>query len=310
MRSVSYSQHALLASVVSNGLVKIVGKPDIHGKDSVRFLNVGPDFFSTMQIPPAAGRGLDERDRKGAPLVAVVNEHFAMTYFGAATPIGGQFTRSMDEHHPPIQIVGVVKDAKYERVAGQMRDVAYLSFAQFPATEAAFAVRTAGDPRAFANAVRGVMQSIDPNLPLFGVTTQSAQFDANIRDQRLMAGLAGGFGALALVLAAIGLYGVIAYSVNRRTAEIGIRMALGAGRGRVLGQVLRESLIPVAIGMIAGFAIAWDATKFIASQLYGLDPRDPETMIAAAAHRDRRDCRYVIAGSPRFAGRPDDGAAS
>jgi len=281
VRSVSYSQIGLLQSRVTNGPIKIPEKPDLQ-KSSVRFLEVGPDFFSTMQIIPVAGRLLDQRDRKGAPLVAVVNEHFAKTYFNGAAPLGGQFTSFLQENKRQVEIVGVVKDAKYESVASDMRDIAYFPYAQYSTTEVAFVARTEGEPRALTSAVRGVMQSIDPNLPLFGVTTQSAQLDANIRDQRLMAGLAGGFGALALVLAAIGLYGVIAYSVSRRTAEIGIRMALGAGRSRVLGQVLRESLMPVAIGVIAGLGIAWGATKFIGSQLYGLEPRDPSTMVAAA----------------------------
>jgi macrolide transport system ATP-binding/permease protein len=284
VRSASYSEVGLLAGTVSNSSIRILGRNDLP-KSSVYFLSVGDNFFSSMQMPIAGGRPIDPRDRKGAPMVAVVNEQFAKTYFNSATPLGGQFTYAFDDYKIPIEIIGVVKDAKYEGVAEETHDVAYLAYAQRvdDRQEATFAVRTANDPAALGTAVRGVMQSIDPNLPLFGVTTQTAQFDASIRDQRLMAGLAGGFGALALVLAAIGMYGVIAYSVTRRTAEIGIRMALGAGRSRVLMQVLRESMLPVGVGTIAGLGIAWGATKFIASQLYGLEPRDPATMIAAAA---------------------------
>ncbi len=232
-----------------------------------------------MQIPLSRGRVLDERDRKGAPQVAVVNEHFVKTYFASENPIGAQYA-PVSRDTRTFEIVGVVKDAKYESVARDTHDIAYLPYAQHvdDESDATFVVRTAGDPRTLVSTIRSEMQSIDPNLPLFGVMTQVAQMDVNLRDQRLMAGLAGGFGALALLLAAIGMYGVIAYSVTRRTAEIGIRMALGAGRGRVLGGVMRESLLPVGVGLIAGLGIAWAATTYIQSQLYGLEPRDPSTM--------------------------------
>jgi macrolide transport system ATP-binding/permease protein len=283
VRSVSYSQLGLLTGWTTNGPVQIPGKPT-DNKNGVYMLDVGPDFFSSMQIRMAAGRALDVRDVKGAPMAAVVNEHFAKTYFGSGAPLGAQFSSFLDNYKRPMEIVGVIQDAKYDTVSRETVDVVYLPYAQHvdEASEAVFVARTSGDPRALANVVRSEMQSIDPNLPLFGVTTQKAQFDANIRDERLMAGLAGGFGALALVLAAIGMYGVIAYSVTRRTAEIGIRMALGAGGRRVLVQVLRESLLPVGVGIIAGLGIAWGATTYIASQLYGLKPRDLSTMVAAA----------------------------
>jgi predicted permease len=289
VRSVSYSQLGLLTGWVTSGPVKISGRPPVEAKSSVRFLEVGPDFFSCMQIPLIAGRPLDAGDRMNAPFVAVVNEQFVKTYFGGASPIGQQIAYFIDDYKQPMEIVGVVKNAKYDRVrddrvGGGTPDIAYLSYAQHIRylDEVSFSLRTAGDPREESSGVRGIVQSIDPNLPVFGMTTVTAQRDTNIRDQRLMAGFAGGFAALALVLAAIGLYGVIAYSVSRRTVEIGIRIALGANRSRVLGDVLRESLFPVVIGMTAGLGIAWGATKFIASQLYGLEPGDPSTMIAAA----------------------------
>ncbi len=278
VRSVSYADVGLLAGTVSNGPIHIPGKPD-QQDNSTYFLNVGPDFFSSMQISLSRGRVLDERDRKGAPQVAVVNEHFVKTYFGTENPIGAVYMPTGKDART-FEIVGVVKDAKYEAVAGDTHDIAYLPYAQHvdDRSDATFVVRTAGDPRTLTGAIREEMRSIDPNLPLFGVMTQIAQMDVNLRDQRLMAGLAGGFGALALVLAAIGMYGVIAYSVTRRTAEIGIRMALGAGRGRVISGVMREGLLPVGVGLIGGLGIAWAATKYIQSQLYGLEPRDPSTM--------------------------------
>jgi predicted permease len=287
VRSVSYSQVGLLTGWMTSGPIRVSGTtPGQDLKNNVRFLDVGPDFFSSMQIPLLAGRAFSERDANSTPRVAVVNEQLVKTYFGGTSPIGRQFTYSIDDHKQPMEIIGVVKDAKYDKVGDQTREIAYLPYAQHIADtnieEASFAIRTAGDPRIAAGGVRAIIQSIDPNLPVFGLTTVAAQRDASIRDQRLMAGLAGGFGALALVLAAIGLYGVISYSVTRRTAEIGIRMALGANRGRVLSEVLRESLLPVAIGMIAGLGIAWGATRYIASQLYGLEAHDPATMAAAA----------------------------
>jgi len=178
----------------------------------------------------------------------------------------------------------VVKDAKYTSVTTPMKPVLYLPYAQNldMVSGVNFAVRTAGDPRAAASAVREIVHRVDPAMPVFDVSTETALRDDNLRDQRLLADLAAAFAALAVFLAAVGLYGAISYSVSRRTAEIGIRMALGADRGRVVAQVLRESFLLVGGGMAMGIALAMAAARLIASQLYGLAPRDPATLAGAA----------------------------
>ena len=282
VQTVSYSNMALLSGSTTDGPIRIGASTVDEPKSDVKFINVGPEFFSLMQIPMVAGRAVSQQDSKTAPLTVVVNEELAKQYLhGGAL---GQTIASFVSDEKPMEIVGVAKSAKYEGVSDEGGAIAYIPLAQHVENvqDVYFSARTAGDPQLLAGSVRGIMREIDANLPVFGLTTLSRQRDLSIRDQRLMAGLAAGFAALALVLAAIGMYGVIAYSVSRRTAEIGIRIALGAGRRRVLGTVLRESLLPVGVGVIAGLGIAWAATQFIASQLYGLQPRDLPTMAIAA----------------------------
>jgi macrolide transport system ATP-binding/permease protein len=284
VRKVAYSHLALLNQLNTSGPVQALGEPLDKSKNAL-ILFVSPNFFDTMQIPVVAGRSLTEGDGKSAPRVAVVNEEMARQYFGRSSPVGRQIADFIDKYEKPTEIVGMVKDAKYASVTTAIKPVLYLPYAQHidEVQEAVFMVRTAGDPRAVSPAIREVVRAIDPSLPVFGVTTEITLRDENLRDQRLLADLATGFAILALFLAAVGLYGAISYSVSRRTAEMGIRMALGANARRLLAEVLGESLVVVASGMILGFAAAWAATRLVASQLWGLQPRDPWTIGVASA---------------------------
>lgn len=283
VRGVSYSHIGLLKQVQTSGPFEFAGEKPDESKFA-KMLYVAPNFFDTMQIRLAGGRAFDNRDSANAPRVAVVNESLVKQFFARRAALGQRITYWIDKYQRPMEIVGVVKNAKYQSVTTPTEQIIYLPYAQNldAVQEAVFVVRTAGDPRAAATGVREALRSVDPELPAFAMTTETTLRDENLRDQRLMADLAGAFAALALFLAAVGLYGVIAHSILRRTAEIGIRMALGADRARVLRQVLGESMAMAGIGALVGLAAALGATRLIASQLFGLEPRDPATMIGAA----------------------------
>ena len=283
VRGAAYSHTPLLGQLQTSGFFELAGRTPDKSKNAL-ILFVSPRFFETMQIPLAAGRTIRENDGANTPRVAVANEALVREYFKNASLVGQQVTYWADKYTRPMEVVGVVKDAKYTSVTTPMKPVLYLPYAQNldMVSGVNFAVRTAGDPRAAASAVREIVHRVDPAMPVFDVSTETALRDDNLRDQRLLADLAAAFAALAVFLAAVGLYGAISYSVSRRTAEIGIRMALGADRGRVVAQVLRESFLLVGGGMAMGIALAMAAARLIASQLYGLAPRDPATLASAA----------------------------
>ncbi len=245
-------------------------------------LTVDPGFFETMRIPLLNGRLINDRDGERTPRVAVANETFAKQFFAGASPIGRTLQIGIREKMP-YEIVGMVKDAHYHRVRDKTPPILYYSYRQHMdyVRRVHFEVRTAGDPLSVFPAVRRAIEDIDPRLPLFDITTQSAQIDDNLKLERLFAKLAGCFGALALVLAMIGLYGVQSYGVSRRTGEIGVRLALGANRSSVLGMVMRESALVIAAGLTAGLGLAYATTRILVSVLYDLKPNDPVTFVAA-----------------------------
>jgi predicted permease len=246
---------------------------------------VGPDFFRTVDVKVVLGRGIEERDTANSTPVAVVDENLAHSFFGDSNPVGRRFSEG-DTFDPKkaVEIVGVVKNFKYR--SPRSSDVKH---AYFPYTQAQggvgtmhFEVRSAGDPLALTAAVRAAIREIDPNLALAEVKTQTQMMAEALTQERLLAKLCAFFGALALALAAIGLYGLMAYSVSRRTHEIGIRMALGAHRRQVLYMVLQQSLVLVAAGTVVGLLAAIATARLIGSELYGLKPTDPLTLALAA----------------------------
>lgn len=244
---------------------------------------VGPGFFETVGIPLLAGREFGKQDRENTPRVAVVNRAFARKFFNDENPIGKRFGDQGPGSSSLIEIVGVTADAKYGNVREELRPMFYRPlFQNFEKRPYQVHVRTAGNPAAVIEGIRREIQSMDQDISVYNVRTIDEVVHRLLQHDRMFAVLASAFGLLALVLTSIGIYGVVAYQVARRTAEIGLRMALGAERHDVLWLTLRESLILVAIGIALGVPAAWGATRFISGILYGLTPHDPATMLGAA----------------------------
>jgi predicted permease len=235
-----------------------------------------------MQIPLVAGRGFTGADSENAPQVAVINEAAARRYFPNERPIGRRFGPSV-ETSGRFEIVGIVRDAKYNSVRDAPPPTLYMPYLQRCCPAVTFEVRTATDPAAFISAVRGAVREIDPNLPLINVTTQAEQVEARLAQERLFAQAYALFGALALLVASIGLFGLMSYNVARRTNEIGIRMALGAERRHVVRLVMKESMTLVAMGVVIGLIAALAAGRLVAAILFGLAPTDPATIAVAVS---------------------------
>lgn len=242
-------------------------------------------FFDTFRMRVLRGRAFTRADATAAP-VAIVNSRLARQLYGTDDVVGRQFYRGAirGQKPVPLTIVGVVDDAKYGSIRDDKPPTMYIYYRQQPALKGtpAFAVRTAGPPTALASTVRELVRAIDPTMPVYGVQTQQEQNAASLRQERLFARLATLLGGISLLLCGIGLYGLLAYGVARRTPEIGLRMALGAQRGRMLWMILRESLLFASMGLAIGVPLALAGTRILASLLFGLDARDPATLIGAS----------------------------
>jgi predicted permease len=257
-----------------------VAKP---GEDiDPHFNQVTPGYFETLGIHLLAGRSFTAADTANSRLVAVVNESFAKRYYGAAPAVGRMFGRGSDPGTPTdIEIIGVVNDTRYESLRDEIPLEVYICDAQQPASGKTVYVRTERDPDNAFSSVRSVVHDLAPDLPVTGLKTLERQLDESLVTERLVATLSSVFGALATLLAIIGLYGVMAYMVTRRSREIGIRMALGALAGNVVWLVMREVLVLVGIGIAVGLPAAFAVTRLASSQLYGVSANDPLAMGAA-----------------------------
>jgi predicted permease len=250
-----------------------------------RILHAGPGFFTTMQIPLLRGREIDEGDRQGSLPVAVVSDLFARTYFGDKDPLGQRLTVGGSSPIEP-EIVGVAATARYGGLKGSVPPVVYLSYAQIPASQVRqmiFALRTDGDPLDYIGTVREIVRAADPRVPVTNVKTQAADIDQTINQEMVFARLCTAFAILALVISCVGLYGTMAYTVARRTREIGIRMALGAPRRGVIWMVLREVCVLAAVGLAIGLPAAFGASRFIESFLFATKANDPRALGVAVA---------------------------
>jgi macrolide transport system ATP-binding/permease protein len=290
VRAATMTTVPLVAQSQDSTGISMPGAPPAGRKATSTAVNmVGPAFFETMQIPIIAGRAIGENDREGGSVKAVVNEVFVKKYFPDQSVLGRHFFAfgSAGQLGVDIEIVGVAKNARYDSLKRDIPPVTYLSYLQpiprWPITAMVFEVRTAGDPFAIVSAVRKLVHDVSPQMPVADITTQARQIDGTIVQERTFAQLCSTFGGLALVMACVGLYGTMAYAVSRRTSEIGIRMALGAERRRIIWMVLRQVLSLGAIGVIAGMAAVWETTTFLKSYLFGLQPNDPTTLIAAVS---------------------------
>jgi predicted permease len=264
----------------------------IHGKEpeaANRMLVIGPGFFKTMQIPILAGRDIDERDQPGSPGVAVVSELFAKVNFGDENPLGQQVRLRGNLEHPEtardMTIVGICKNVRYGGLKDKARPVIYIPYNQgYPQPQQmVYELRTKGDPLRYVNTVREIVHQADSLAPVAEVKTQVAEIDQSINQEIVFAELCSGFAILALAIACVGLYGTVSYNVARRTGEIGIRMALGARRGSVVGMILRQVMAMAAVGLAIGVPVALGASKLVASFLFGMKPNDPLALGAAVA---------------------------
>ncbi len=248
-------------------------------KNLVRSNDVGPEFFATLGIPILAGRDIRNSDTQTAPGIAVVNQTFGEHYLNGASPIGHVLG---DDKHPHT-IVGVVRNSKYASTDEDPMPMAWYSYQQgnIVGRDMDVEVRATGDPMALLHAVRRIVHDLDPNAPLDKPQLLKTGFEETYLMPALFARLAVFFGALAALLVAVGLYGTLAYRVNRRTLEIGLRMALGAARPEVLWMIVRESLYLVVAGLIVGLPLAWFTSKLMASMLFKLSTHDPLSFVAA-----------------------------
>ena len=247
---------------------------------------IGPDYFAALGIPLLAGRAFTVRD-VGPAKYAVVNQAFAREYLPAGNPIGKRFRLvnfdDPSQLQPDIEVIGLIPDMKYRDLRETPPAQAYFPYYQDTKFRFMnFYLRTQVDPRLLMDPLRERMRQFDPNVPVVGLQTLEEQIGYSLRTERLVASLSAVFGGLATLLAAIGLYGVMAYSVTRRTREMGIRMALGATPANVIGIVMREAGIMVTAGLGLGIPLALALADLIRSQLFGLDPRDPLTLLGAA----------------------------
>jgi predicted permease len=293
VKSASYSMMPLLSNGLMISMFHWPGTPEDQTAEADT-LDVGPNFFETLHIPFLAGREFSAADfdvaasnsedkPTSAPTPVIVNQAFVQKYLAKDSPIGKPFGAAavgpFGGPDPGYEIVGVVRDAKYNDLRREIHAMMYVPHHVGVAT---FELRTAADPQALLPAIREVVGRVNADLPLFNVTTQSEQIDRLLFQERLVARLAGFFGVLALVLACIGLYGLLSYEVSRRTREIGIRMALGAQTESVLRLVLRQGIALAIVGAIVGIGVALGVTRYLASMLYEVRASDPVTMIAAA----------------------------
>ena len=264
--------------------VSIAGRTPTRENDmSATYNIVGPGYFATMGIPLLLGRAFGQRDTGASPKVAVISETFARWYFPGGSPIGKHFGVGGDpKHSNDIEVVGVVKDAKYQTLGERPFPAAYFPYTQHVQYLNDFEVRYSGHREAISAEVRQAISQIDRNLPVAYTGTLVEQVDHSLAGQSLIAQLSSFFGLLAALLACIGIYGLAAYAVTRRTNEIGIRMALGAESSRVLWMVMRESMTLAALGVAIGIPVALAAARLIGSVLYGLKTTDPATIALAA----------------------------
>jgi predicted permease len=266
------------------GAVGVIGRTPTPQDDMAATHNVvGPGYFATMGIPFLLGRPFGTHDTGASPKVAVINETFAKWYLPGGSPIGKHFGLGADpKHSNDIEVVGVVKDAKYQDLGERPFPAAYYPYTQHVQYLNDFEVRYSGNPEVTIAEVRQAVSQIDHSLPLSYTGTLVEQVDRSVAGQSLMARLSTFFGMLAAFLACIGIYGLAAYAVTRRTNEIGIRMALGAEASGVLWMVMRESLTLAALGVAIGIPVSLAAARLIESVLYGLKTTDPATIALAA----------------------------
>jgi predicted permease len=277
---------AALVSPLSGSLwlysVDVAGYPARPKEVPMTYMNaVGPGYFATIGEALVRGREFTRADREGGPYVAVVNEQFAKKFWPGRDPIGQRFkTAALDGNE--AEVIGVVRDSIYRDVREAKQEILYVPLLQGDFGSTTLHLRVSGDPAPVFNQLRAQARAADPAVPLYGMRTLNAQIGETLSTERMLATVSTILGALAIVLAMVGLYSVLANAVAQRTREIGIRMALGAARTQVIGMVMRDTLRMVFVGVLVGIPVSLAASRWIASFLYGIKSQDPLTYIAIA----------------------------
>jgi predicted permease len=283
-------QSVTFASILPVGLgsdqdrgIVIDGYKPPSGLDSVviNFNIVGSNYFPTMGIPILQGRDFGAQDNEKSPPVAIINEAAARRFFPNQTAVGKRLRYG--SNGPEVEVIGIARDSKYITLGEETTPYLYSPMSQIYLSSVVMQVRTTGDPWSLVGAAQREVQALDRDLPLFSVKTMSQHLQGALLAPRLAATLLGVFGGVALLLAAVGIYGVVSFAVSQRTHEIGIRMALGARHGDIAWLVLRRGMLPVWIGMLIGASAALAVTRLLVSFLYGVSATDPATFAAVAS---------------------------
>ncbi len=276
VQSVSASTQPLVGGSMENDCVHTTMVPQHKEEKDTPYLNrVGPGFFETLQIPIIMGRSFSQRDNQAGGRAAIINRKLAAQFFPGTNAIG-QTLNFCDGDKPPVQIIGISADAKYSNVDTDSPPTLYSPYLQQGADwDLTFEVRTAASTESIVRQIRHEIAALDPDLPIIDIRTQTGQIDSMLGMQITFATLTSAFGLLALLLAAIGIYGIVAYNVSQRTSEIGIRMALGAQPQKVIRYILREAWLLALFGIALGSVTAFAATRLLEHSLFGVKPTDP-----------------------------------
>jgi predicted permease len=282
VRSVALTQVPILSGGINQSSIFIQGRTYApEQRDSIARMVVSPNFFELIGMRLQLGRGFtDNENNATAPKVVIINDAAAKKFFPNQNPVGLRLGTSLEDNSR-YEIVGVVSDTKYNSMRDAPPATMYMPHLQTRMFSVVVYARTGADPLGVVNSIRAAVRQVDPNLPMIDVFTQMQQIDRRLQQERLFAQAYTLFGGLALVLAAIGLFGVMSYNVARRTNEIGIRMALGAERKTVLGMVMSESMLLVVVGAVIGVGLALAAGRLVTTLLYGVAATDALSMIIA-----------------------------
>ncbi len=281
--SASYAQFSPVGEGASSSLVYIPGFNTKEKRSTYYRHIVGDHYFETLDIPLLLGRALGEQDTPTSKLVVVINETMMRKYFAGQNPIGRQVV--MGAHKTPLtyEVVGVARDVRYNQIRDEVPPTVYFSLRQNPFVpeEISFFLRTSGDPRPLQNTISALALQLDPSVPAVNFREETSVIERHLSLERAFARLSSGFAAVGLLLACIGLYGTMAYMVAQRTREIGVRLALGAARSKILGMVLGDTLRVVLAGLLLGLPATWFFGRALQSELYGLSSHDALTLALA-----------------------------
>jgi predicted permease len=285
VQSATLASYSPMAGTSTNSTVTVRGYTPNKGEDmNVSDILIGPGFGETLVVPLLMGREIGLQDTPTSARVAVVNQAFAKAFYPDQNPVGRRLTFEEDSDKDDFEIVGVIGDSKYNGAKAKADRTVYRPILQVQdqlAFANVFELRTLGDPLGLSAGVRAAVAQVNDKLPILNMTSLRLQTDDALKQERLIAQLVSFFGLLGLLLSCVGLYGIMAHAVVRRTNEIGIRMALGAERRDITWMVLSESLLLVAVGLAVGLPASWGAAQLISNQLFGLRPSDPLTLLAA-----------------------------